>query len=165
MNVEKLKENELRKYVLAAVFIAGFASVVCGGGKLSATGELRLEKLKPGREYRVKDLGRNLFRITNNTDQPLGLDINPVLPDKEYIRKGFEPLPDIRWISTDIKSVMLEPGQVVYVDVIIRIPRSKKYSGRKYQFHIWTKTIPGKSAGIKVSSGVESVFLVTTSAS
>ncbi|MFH1367641.1 MAG: hypothetical protein ABII64_00805 [Elusimicrobiota bacterium] len=151
----------MKRIAIGLCILAVSFGLIFAAGHLSATGELFLENLRIGRTYHVKDLGKDLFKISNNSDRELELTIEPVLPEKSLLRKGYKSLPSARWIKTDVDKLKLSPGQVGLIDVIISIPREKKYIGKKYQFHIWSKTAPVKGSGVKVATGIESIFRIT----
>lgn len=149
------------KNIIIALLLASAMNIPCYAGSLTATGELLIENLVPGKEYHIKDIAGMAFKITNNTDKPMHITVAPVLPDKQLLRKGFKCLPKIGWISVEPKTIVLEPGKTEYPDVVIKLPRNGKLQGKKFQFHVWSRTVPAAGGGIKVTSGIESVFLVT----
>ena len=152
----------MKKSFIIVIFLIATGLPLYSAGSLSATGELYFENLVVGKIFHANEEGKNLFRLTNNTDQDIVLRIDPIVADKGLLRKGFEKLPDMHWVKTDVSTLKLSPGQVGSVDVIISIPYKKKFMGKKYQFHIWSRIIPSNKGSIKVSAGTESVFLVTT---
>lgn len=143
---------------ISAVFVLLAFSAACFGGKLTATAEVLIEGIGAGSVYSAT----KALLVKNDSESRLELEIRPVLPDRGLLRKGFERIPDIKWVKTGVNKITLEPGQSETINVIISIPGVKKARGRRYQFHVLSLVIPPSNSGIRVSSAIESVFLVTT---
>ncbi len=114
-------------------------------GKNSAIGQ------KVGRQLRVRNKGKNSIE----------LKIEVLVPSKSELKQGYEPIPDASWIELEKDYFSVEPSENAVTDVIITIPRDKKYLGKKYQAYIWSHTI-GKGK-VPIALGLKSRLLLEIS--
>jgi len=114
-------------------------------GKNSAIGQ------KVGRQLRVRNKGKNSIE----------LKMEVLVPSKSELKQGYEPIPDASWIELEKDYFSVEPSENAVTDVIITIPRDKKYLGKKYQAYIWSHTI-GKGK-VPIALGLKSRLLLEIS--
>lgn len=148
------------------IFVAVFLSIIempVFGGRLSATAEIAIDGVEPGRLYSLRELSGSGIKITNGTELELTLLTGPVLPDKGTLRKGYIAIPALDWAETGVDDVRIPPGGSAEIDVLIYVPDEKANFNKKFQIHIYTRTVP-KEAGIGISYGLESVILIKTKA-
>lgn len=114
-------------------------------GKNSAIGQ------KVGRQLRVRNKGKNSIE----------LKIEVLVPSKSELKQGYEPIPDASWIELEKDYFSVEPSENAVTDVIVTIPRDKKYLGKKYQAYIWSHTV-GKGK-LPIALGLKSRLLLEIS--
>jgi hypothetical protein len=108
----------------------------------------------------MKEVANFPLQVKNEGNRKTELEIEPVFPDKKHLREGFEPIPDLTWVSVEKKHFVLKPFETAVTDIIISIPDEKQNFGKKYQVNFWSHTVGGK--GFVIASGLESVLLITT---
>ena len=147
----------------SAVVICVLAASVCfithaGAAGLSSTfSEVKIENLSIGTSYSTtKEAGLPL-NVVNTGDEPIDLKVDILLPEQSELKEGFEPIPDIGWITLENDEFKgVKPKDSAIADVNISIPDDPKYLGKKYQVFIWSHTI-GKRIGV----GLKSKLLIT----
>lgn len=154
-------KNKFFIFLIIFNFIV-FMNTINYAGSISATAEILIENIIPGKIYSLKDLGNYTLRITNNTDKEIEIKIEPIYPDKTLLRRDFEIIPSTSWVETDRDRIILAPNQVGLVDVFIGIPKSEKNLNKKYQVHIKFQTVPKEGTGVIMVYGLESILLINT---
>lgn len=91
---------------------------------------LYANKVEPG-AYDVFKREKGMFLLTNRDSQALEL-VAEAAPWRGPIPEGYEPLPDMSWVSFDPKMVKVEPMSVGQVKVHLDIP--EKARGKAYAF-------------------------------
>ncbi|MBL7069717.1 MAG: hypothetical protein ISS34_07665 [Candidatus Omnitrophica bacterium] len=118
------------------------ANTALAGGLSSRLVEVRLKDLTPGKIYSVKESTGKILDVTNTTeDITVNIGIEPEKPVDYNLVPGYEPIPDLSWVAIEknyFKKV--DPGESVKTDILISIPKDKRYAGKKYQVYIYSHT-------------------------
>lgn len=144
-----LKNLKICLFLLILIFC--LSSHLYAGGLSTTFGEVKLENLKIGEEYSMEETAEFPLVVQNTSDEQLALKVEVLYPKKEELKKGFEPIPDISWISLEKEEFTLKPQEKAKTDVIIKIPNDEKYAGKKYQVYLWSHTV-GRSLGVGLKS-------------
>lgn len=127
---------------LLLFFIFAFSGIAIAGGLSSTFVEVRLKGIKPGVVYSVeREAGMPL--IVNNTTEAMTIDIgvDTEKPVDYNLVPGYEAIPDLSWVVVKKKFFKdVSPGQSAKTDILIKVPRGKKYAGKKYQVYIYSHT-------------------------
>jgi hypothetical protein len=142
----------LRNIILV---IAGFLLIprlaFCGG--LSSNwGEVFIDNLEPGKEYNLNEFLNTSFKITNNFDEPVSLEISPLIPEEKELKPGYIPINDVFWVDVP-PEVIIQAHEQQTIPVRLTIPIGEQYRGRKYQFWIWSRTA-GQAVGVGLRSRI-----------
>jgi hypothetical protein len=132
------------------------------GGLRTQLGEVVVENLQIGQSYNLKDLVNLSLRVTNTSDYGVGLRMDLLVPGEAELKHEAEPIPDLAWISLSADSFNLEGGQEAISDIVISIPDEEQYLGKRYQFMIWSHTVPGSEGGMFLATGLKSRIIFTT---
>jgi hypothetical protein len=118
------------------------AGYLYAGGLSSYFVETKLENLKPGRTYSVKNMtGKSLVVVNTTDNMTVDLAIEPEKPVDYNLVPGYEPIPNLSWVKIEknyFKKV--GPKQSIDTDIVLTIPPNKKYYGKKYQVYIYSHT-------------------------
>lgn len=137
------------------------ASLLPAASISTRLGEVHLDNVRYGQSFSMRDSLNMPLRVTNKSEKPvemvMELKINN--PGDHDLVKGYEPLPDPSWVKLE-KTYFprVEPNNDAETDIVITIPKDKKYLGKQYQFYVWAKTVSGLS---NINIGVMSKFLIT----
>jgi len=119
--------------------------------------EVAMEDLEPGRTYSTKETANLPLVVVNTGEDPVDLKIELLMPDASELKEGYEPIPDLGWISLEqTEFTGIAPKGAATTDVLINIPDDDIYRGKKYQVFIWSHTI-----GTKIGVGLKSKLLFT----
>jgi len=114
----------------------------CQAVGLSVTwGEVRLENLKIGASYNMKDMARKPYRVTYRGESEVEIAVEVLAPREDELKDGYEAIPDLSWVKVTNDRFFLGPGESAYSDVVITIPDDKKYFGKRYQAHIHAHSV------------------------
>ncbi len=139
-------------------------SMGCAGVR-TPIGEVTLDNVPIGEEINMRELSNTPYRVMNTSDKPVILRMAIVGQDPgEYVKAGYEKIPDLGWIRLDKTEFRLAPGEEGITDVFINIPKDEKYLSKKYQAYIWAQSYPlEEEPGINVLTGVKSRVLLNIS--
>lgn len=138
------------------VLVPQFAEAM--SGLRTQAGEVVIENLKIGQTYNTRELVDLPLRVVNSGDETVDLKMELRIPPENEIRRGYEPIPDISWVRLSKDLFTVGPGESAVADVIISIPDDEKYFNKRYQFNIWSHTLP---SGKFIALAVDSRFLFT----
>ena len=137
--------------IIAVFFLAGIFSTNVIAGSLSTTfGDIYIENLQPGEEYGTKDLINLPLRIKNDSSFEVFIKVEVMVPSKQEIKEGFDPLPDASWIRLERSTFTVESGGLAETDVFINVPKDNKLRGKRYQLYLHSYTMPTKERNISV---------------
>jgi hypothetical protein len=153
-----LREDGVMKRICLCVIIL-FLSCLAGGS-IDAAGlrttfvEVILEDLEIGGIYNITELINLPLVVENTGDEAITLRIDVVLPSKDELKEGYEPIPDPSWIKVSQDVFEVEPRGKAVTDVIISIPDDERYVGGSYQVWIWSHTIGPGMIGVGLKSRI-----------
>ncbi len=132
----------LKAFIFIAICTFWSAGYVYAGGLSSYFVEEKLDNLKPGITYSVKEIVKKPLVIKNTTEGiTVDIEIVPEKPVDYNLMPGYEPIPDLSWVRIEkgyFKDV--GPGQSIETDISVTIPSEPQYYGRKYQVYIYSHT-------------------------
>lgn len=120
-----------------------------------------IENLQIGREYNLTTLAGLPMKVKNISEMKLKIKVEPVFPAENYLREGFEVIPDTSWIKLSNTEFDVSPGEYAVLDVIISIPEDDKYLGKKYQVHLWSRAQIESGNLVSVMPGIEGILMFT----
>jgi len=126
------------------------------GGLSSNWGEVVVDNLEPGKEYNLNGILNTSFKITNNFDEAVTLEISALIPEEAELKAGYIPIKDVSWVKV-ASAVIIPAREQKIIPISITIPSGNDFNGKKYQFWIWTRT-----AGQAVGVGLKSRILFST---
>lgn len=151
--------------VTMAMTTAAIAGMVCvnavAGGLTTKLGEVWLDNVRAGTRFSLQESLNMPLRVTNTSSKPVELKMELWInkPGDRDLKEGYEPIPDPAWVKLERELIArVEPNADAVTDIVIDIPKDKKFLGKKYQFYVWTRTTGGLS---NVNVGVMSRFLIT----
>ncbi len=133
----------LKTTFLLPIVIFSCSAIATAGGLSSRFVEVKLKGLEPGATYSVKEEAGKPLTIENTTeDITVDIAIEPEAPVDYNLVTGYEPIPDLSWIT--IEEDYFEevgPGTTIETDIKITIPEDEgAHKGRKYQVYIYSHT-------------------------
>ena len=135
---------------------------VSAGGLRTQLGEVVVENLQIGQTYNLADLANLSLRVTNTSDYRVKLRMDVLAPDEVELRHQAQPIPDLSWIALSCDTFYLEAGEEAVSDIMISIPDEEQYLGKRYQFMIWSHTVPSTEGGMFLATGLKSRIIFTT---
>jgi len=151
-------------YLILLLLIEGIYPQSAFSIGLSVTwGEIRVDNLKIGGTYNIKEIAKLPFQVFYRGEKPVEIKIEPRTATKNELKPGYEPLPDISWLKITNDRFLLGPNESGYTDVIITIPNDKQYLGKKFQAYLETHTIG--AAGKYIGLALDSRILISISSS
>jgi hypothetical protein len=123
-------------------------------------GEIIYNNLQIGQEYDFGVLSNIPFEVQNKSDVSITVQIVKYAPSPGDVKKGYEPVPDLDWISLTQNTIKdIGPGEKRTVSLKIKVPDNKKFLGKKFQVMLQART----TAGNFMSLGANSRVLFTMS--
>ena len=132
------------------------------GGLRTQLGEVAIENLQVGQTYNLKQLANLSLIVTNTSDVPVNLVMEVLRPDSGELKAGSEPIPDCGWVTLSQTTFALGNGENATSDILIAIPDSKQYLGRRYQVSIWSHTLGDSAGGMSLAYGLKSRIIFST---
>lgn len=139
-----------------------YMSAAAAGGLRTQLGEVVVENLQVGQDYNLKDLANLNLRVTNTSEYRVVLRMDVLAPGEVELKHESQPIPELSWVRLSCDSFTLDAGQEAVSDIIISIPDDERYLGRRYQFMIWSHTVPGSEGGMFLATGLKSRIIFTT---
>ncbi len=132
------------------------------GGLRTQLGEVVVENLQIGQTYNLADLANLSLRVTNTSDYRTELRMDFLIPDEVELKHQARPIPNLSWITLTCDSFSLDAGQEAVSDIMISIPDDEQYLGKRFQFMIWSHTVPSSEGGMFLATGLKSRIVFTT---
>jgi len=124
-----------------------------GVGVSFGPGEITFGNLEIGQTYDFGKISSQQFEVINKSDRPVDVKIFKFKP--RSAKKGFEPIPDVKWIKVYPERLKnLEPGKKYKVSVKISIPDDRKYLGKNYQVYLQARIVSKAFMGVGADSRV-----------
>jgi len=111
-----------------------------------------IDNLEPGKSYNLNELASSPFKLVNNFEDAVVLNLQVLPPKEEELKPGYKPLEDVSWVDVQ-KEVKISPQGQEIVPVQLSIPDDAEYLGKKYQLWIWSYTT-GKAIGVGLKSRI-----------
>ena len=137
----------MNNIIIIMFMLVAFTPVVFGFGLSVTWSEVRIDNLKIGVTYNLKEAARLPFQVTYRGDKEAEVIVDVLSPKKDELKEIYEPIPNVSWIQLTNSRFILGPGENGYSDVIITIPNDKKYFRKKYQVQLYTHAVPGYGSG------------------
>ncbi len=131
------------------------------GGISTSFTEVTVRNLSIGKNYTIGQKVNRQLRVRNKGKNSIELKMEVLVPSKSELKEGYEPIPDASWIEMEKDYFSVEPSKNAMTNVIVTIPRDKKYLGKKYQAYIWSHTV-GKGK-LPIALGLKSRLLLEIS--
>ncbi|MBU0952327.1 MAG: hypothetical protein KKH91_05840 [Elusimicrobia bacterium] len=152
-----IKFSLLAYLLLTTLPLCRFTTMLYARGISSPCGIMRLHNLKIGQAYRLEQVLGYPFSVKYNGNSKEMLLIFLQSPPEPH--KGYEPAPDLNWFELEKSSFTFSPGaDNAETDILIKIPKNKKYLGEKYVLHIYSRTVfqqdSGQSSSQNISLGM-----------
>jgi hypothetical protein len=137
--------------VIILASMAIYTGACYADGLRTGFGKVVLENVPIGKTYSMRKDSKFPLVIKNESDKRVNLKLEVLIPKEGEVQQGYEPLPDIKWITLENNSFTVVPNGEVETDVIINVPYDKQYVGRKFHVFILSCTT-GESLGIGLKS-------------
>ena len=143
--------------ILVGAYLGSTGESLEAAGLSTGFSEVKIENLEIGRSYSTKETAGLPLVVVNTGDEPVDLKVELLSPQESELREGFEPIPDLSWISLEKEDFNnIKPNEAATSDVVISIPDDEQYIGKKYQVFIWSHT-----TGRKIGVGLKSKLLLS----
>lgn len=105
--------------------------------------DIVLENLQPG--VPVSLLQRTGRALGVNNIDTLGANVffDILIPNKNQLVEGYEPIPDIKWLKTERINSWIKANQSDNFDLVIYAPYDQKLFGKKYQAILMVYALEG----------------------
>jgi hypothetical protein len=143
----------MKKLLIYALLCLCPLPAYAAGGLSTDWGEVIVEGLQVGKTYDLNQAAPSPFKISNKFEGEVTLKIKILLPEKSELKPGYEPITDPAWIIPEKEEITIPAFGQGTVNLKISIPDDRKYTGKKFQFWIWSYTV-GKSVGVGLKSRI-----------
>jgi len=144
-------KTHLRKVSFAVLVLSLVTSVSMADGLKTTFGKVDLGNVPMDTEYSMRKDAKFPLVVESKNDYGIQLKVEVVKPLPGEVQEGYEAIPDAGWITLEKDFFTLEPFGKAETDIKIKIPKDKKYAGKKYHVFIWSHVI-GESLGFGVNS-------------
>ncbi|MDD5491681.1 MAG: hypothetical protein PHV60_03240 [bacterium] len=105
--------------------------------------DIVLENLQPG--VPVSLLQRTGGALGVNNIDSLGANVffDILVPSKNQLMEGYEPIPDIKWIKLERFNSWIKANQTDNFDLVVYVPYDQKLFGKKYQATLMVYALEG----------------------
>jgi hypothetical protein len=129
-----------------------------GGGIAMRFVDITLEKVEPGVSFNLRTLKNlPLVVVNQDTERPVDILVETVIPDANEMKNGYEPIPNPAWIQIVPNRFRLGPKASAAADVLVTIPEDQKLIGHHYEAIIWAHTETrnrAATAGVMFETGL-----------
>lgn len=143
--------KRLKRAVAFLLLTACSAHPAFAYGLRTGFGKVILEDVPAGREYSMREDSQFPLVIENNSDRAINLKLEVLVPEEGEVQEGYESIPEADWIALEKDSFTVNPHGKAETDVVINVPDSEDYLGRKFHVFIWSYTTGG-SVGVGIKS-------------
>lgn len=110
--------------------------------------EVAVQNLQIGQKVDLTDLTSFPLEITSRFETPIKLQIRVLQPEKSETKPGYEPIPDPAWVSVGLEKAELVPRGTFKTNILVAIPKNKKYLGKKYHVNLNVRVLPDASGSL-----------------
>jgi len=157
--------DKLRKYLILILplFFSFLSTSLWGGSGLMMNNypEVLVENLQIGMQYSMVELVNLPLELINQSEEPIKIRIEILKPTEAKTKKGFAPIPDIKWITISPSEVEIPAKGTYRTDVNIAIPDKNEYLGKKYHVNIRAQVVSEEKSMIRFSISVQGRLLFT----
>lgn len=140
MRMKEKMEQAARALACAALFLASQADAA---GLRTAFGEVVVKGLKIGQTYSLHKMLNLPMRIVNTGEASVDLLIDVIQTPSDSLKNGYEPIPDLSWVTLEKREFTLEPNHEGVTDITVSLPNDPSLLGRRFQADIWSRTFGG----------------------
>jgi len=154
-----------RKLFLSVLGLLGTAGILSAAALSTNYASVFLENLKIGGSYNLTQSANYPMWVSWKGEGRVKVRIVPTAPRSDELREGYEPIPDVSWVTFSKNDLELLPDETEYLDVILNIPADQKYLGKKYQCYLFVSSIPdttGPGGGLAISLGLKGKLYFST---
>ncbi len=112
------------------------------GGLSCSIGEVVLDHLQPGHDYSLIQLAHLPLTLTNTSDRPLRIHIEPLMPAASELRHEAEPIPNEGWASASPETLVLQPGHSGQAELNLHLPNFDELLGHRFEVLFWSHSLP-----------------------
>lgn len=87
-----------------------------------------------------------LVDVTNKGETTLFMRFDALAPSPSELRAGYEPIPDIGWVGFEPRTVEVAPGETKSTKVVLYLPESPEFAGRRFQTMLFIHSDPAKGS-------------------
>jgi len=148
------------------VAYVGIVALVLGAapradaGLRTQVGEAVIENLQIGHSYSLKDLANLNLIVMNTGEEGVDLQMDVLLPETVELRLDAEAIPDVAWVTLTPAFFSMSAGGQAEAEIRIAIPDDPAYLGRRFQFTVWSHTIP-RGGGMFLAYGLKTRIIFT----
>ncbi|MFH1958069.1 MAG: hypothetical protein ABIJ15_06295 [bacterium] len=108
-------------------------------------GKIFLFEIKPGRKYEIGEIFGKKLKVVNMNDSAYSYELKSVdgKKDMQPLKGGYER-GDPDWITFEKDIIEVPDNTIKVFKAYIKVPKEKKYRGKKYEFYIKTKLLNQK---------------------
>ncbi len=138
-----MKNPTRTSWTIAAVLVTALLPRLGWAGGLSCSiGEVVLDHLQPGHDYSLIQLAHLPLTVTNTSDRPLRIHIEPLVPGPSELRHEAEPIPNTGWASAVPETLVLAPGRSGQAELNLHLPNYDELLGRRFEVLFWSHSLP-----------------------
>ena len=116
--------------------------------------EINIENVRLGKKIAISDLGGEKVKLSIKNKGALActysIDILYTAKTTVSLGEGYKDIPDTHWIIPENKELRIPANSAKVVELYLKIPKNKKYYGKKYQAVIEVKSKKNSSQEIFV---------------
>lgn len=152
----------LEKTLLAAAAVLAWGHPSLWAGLRTPMGEVVLDNIPIGEEINLREISNIPYKVVNTGNSPIRLQLGVSGRDPgEYVKPGYEKIPDTGWIRLTRNEFRLAPGEEALSDIILQIPKEDIHLGKKYQVYVWAASLPvDEASGVQIGAGLKSRLLI-----
>ena len=83
--------------------------------------DVTLEYIEVGKSYNLRQLKNVPYTVKNKGDGPIDIKVDVLIPKKDELVAGYEPVPDPTWIQIVPNKFNVPGGQTAYAEMILQV--------------------------------------------
>lgn len=105
--------------------------------------DIQVDNVQPGIPISLLQKAAFTLGVNNVDTLSSNMFLEVVAPNKNQLKEGYEPIPDVTWIKFNRESCWVKPNQTENFNMIIYAPYSEKLFGKKYEAILTVYTLEG----------------------